>query len=192
MLAIASYCCALRLDSTKNPSFLLVASIPQHYTSASGMQHELTINGETFHFEASATLLLIDAIRNHCALKGTNQGCDTAQCGACTVLIDGKAAKSCNLLAAQVSPAEPIMTIEGLASPASLHPMQICFSQHHALQCGYCTPGMIMRAVAMADEGVAATPDAVRHALAGNLCRCTGYEGIVNAIVDGLQQMRRR
>jgi aerobic carbon-monoxide dehydrogenase small subunit len=154
------------------------------------MLHELTINGTMRRFEADATLVLIDAIRDHCELKGTNQGCDTAQCGACTVLIDGKAVKSCNVLAAQISAKEQLVTIEGLAAPDALHPMQVCFSQHHALQCGYCTPGMILRAVAMAEEGVAAEAAAVRHALAGNLCRCTGYDGIVSAVVDGLQQMR--
>lgn len=154
------------------------------------MLHQLHINGRPCEFEADASLLLIDAIRTHCQLKGTNQGCDTAQCGACTVLINGKSVKACNLLAAQVSSNDLITTIEGLAPPDSLHVMQVCFSQHHALQCGYCTPGMILRAVSMAQEGLPAEPSAVRHALAGNLCRCTGYEGIASAIVDGLQKMR--
>ncbi|TAG02520.1 MAG: (2Fe-2S)-binding protein [Betaproteobacteria bacterium] len=156
------------------------------------MQHQLRVNGREFRFEADASLLLIDAIREHCQLTGANQGCDTAQCGACTVLIDGAAVKACNLLAAQVAEDASVTTIEGLAIGDVLHPMQVCFSTHHALQCGFCTPGMILRAVAMEAEGVAANDRAVRHALAGNLCRCTGYEGIVAAVVDGLQQMRVR
>ncbi|MGL4230830.1 MAG: (2Fe-2S)-binding protein [Casimicrobium sp.] len=156
------------------------------------MQHRLTVNGTTRVLEADGSLLLVDAIREHCKLTGTNVGCDTAQCGACTVLIDGKAVKSCNVLAAQCSPEQSITTIEGLAQGNALHPMQVCFSQHHGLQCGYCTPGMILRAVAMVDEPVPATSTAVREALAGNLCRCTGYEGIVTAVIDGLQQLRSR
>jgi aerobic carbon-monoxide dehydrogenase small subunit len=156
------------------------------------VQHHLRVNGREFRFEADASLLLIDAIREYCKLTGTNQGCDTAQCGACTVLIDGAAVKACNLLAVQVESEALITTIEGLASGDALHPMQVCFSVNHALQCGFCTPGMILRAVAMETEGVAANDGAVRHALAGNLCRCTGYEGIVAAIVDGLRQMRVR
>ncbi|TAG45967.1 MAG: (2Fe-2S)-binding protein [Betaproteobacteria bacterium] len=156
------------------------------------MRHQLRVNGREFHFEADASLLLIDAIREHCQLTGANQGCDTAQCGTCTVLIDGAAVKACNLLAAQVAADASVTTIEGLAIGDVLHPMQVCFSTHHALQCGFCTPGMILRAVAMEAEGVAADDRAVRHALAGNLCRCTGYEGIVAAVVDGLQQMRAR
>jgi aerobic carbon-monoxide dehydrogenase small subunit len=155
------------------------------------MKHALLINGTTHSLDIAANTLLVDALRDHCGLKGTNQGCDTAQCGACTIMIEGKAAKSCNVLALQVSTHELITTIEGVAnSNDSLHPMQIAFSQHHGLQCGYCTPGMILRGIAMEAEGVAAEADAVREALAGNLCRCTGYEGIVKAICAGLNAMR--
>ena len=151
---------------------------------------ELLVNNKTYAFDAPADIRLAEALRDHCSLKGTNQACDTAQCGACTVLVDGAALKSCNVLAAQVSN-QAITTIEGLARGAdALHPMQIAFSQHHGLQCGFCTPGMIMRAVAMFHEGVPAEPAAVRHALAGNLCRCTGYQGIVDAICAGLTAMR--
>jgi carbon-monoxide dehydrogenase small subunit len=126
-------------------------------------------------------------------LTGTHQGCDTAQCGACTVLVDGAPVKSCNLLALQADGSQ-VTTIEGLApvddADGPLHPMQQAFGEHHGLQCGFCTPGMVLRAVAMAAEGVPAEPAAVRHALSGNLCRCTGYEGIVAAVCQGLRQMR--
>jgi carbon-monoxide dehydrogenase small subunit len=134
--------------------------------------------------------LLIDWLRDTRGLAGVHAGCDTAQCGACTVIIDGAAAKACNLLAFQVDGSE-ITTIEGIAtSGGALHPIQRAFSRHHALQCGYCTPGMIMRALAMIDEGVPAERDAIRKALSGNLCRCTGYEGIVEAILSVLPVLR--
>ncbi len=154
----------------------------------------LTINGDQQALDAPADTRLITALRDFCNLKGTQPGCDTAQCGACTVLVDGAPVKSCNVLAAQISPNQKITTIEGIAketeSGGALHIMQRAFSQHHALQCGYCTPGMIVRAIAMDAEGIAATPNAVRKALTGNLCRCTGYYGIIDAICDGLNQMR--
>ncbi len=153
------------------------------------VKHALHVNGHAHALEFAPHTHLIDALRDHCGLKGTNQGCDTAQCGACTVLVDGTAVKSCNVLALQIAPHERVTTIEGITLGEGLHPMQIAFSQHHGLQCGYCTPGMILRAIAMHAEGVPAEPEAVRHALAGNLCRCTGYEGIVNAICAGLKAM---
>ena len=157
------------------------------------MKHTLRVNGGAKLLELAAHTFLINALREGCNLKGTNQGCDTAQCGACTVLVDGAAVKSCNVLALQITPDESITTIEGIAKTESdLHPMQIAFSQHHGLQCGYCTPGMILRGIAMGDEGVPAEPNAVREALAGNLCRCTGYEGIVKAICAGLDAMREK
>ena len=153
----------------------------------------LQINGSVVQRTVPAETLLVDFLREDLALTGTHQGCDTAQCGACTVLVDGAAAKSCNLLVAQVNGAK-VITIEGLApadeSGAGLHPMQQAFGKHHGLQCGYCTPGMVMRGVAMAAEDVPAEPAAVRCALSGNLCRCTGYRGIVDAVCEGLQQMR--
>ena len=134
--------------------------------------------------------LLVELLRDTLALRGTHQGCDTAQCGACTVLVDGRAQKSCNRLALQCA-GRSVTTIEGVAAPdAPLHVMQQAFSRHHALQCGYCTPGFVMRALAMVDEDVAAEPEAVRQALAGNLCRCTGYEGIVAAVCEGLRILR--
>jgi carbon-monoxide dehydrogenase small subunit len=117
-------------------------------------------------------------------------GCDTAQCGACTVLVDGKAVKSCNVLVAQLA-GRRVQTIEAVAPEGVLHPMQAAFREHHGLQCGFCTTGMVMRGVAMEAEGVPAEEEPVRRALCGNLCRCTGYEGIVHAVVDGLGRMRR-
>lgn len=154
------------------------------------MQVELKVNGKPVSADVPPNTLLVQLLREHLRLTGTHVGCDTAQCGACTVLVNGQAVKSCNVLAVQVAGAE-VTTIEGLAPEGGeLHPMQRAFGQHHALQCGYCTPGMVMRAVAMDAEGVPAEPEAVRHALCGNLCRCTGYRGIVTAVCQGLNDMR--
>ena len=150
----------------------------------------LTLNGKAIDTVVEDAVLLVDWVREAQGLTGTHQGCDTAQCGACTVMVDGQAVKSCNVLALQVDGSE-ITTIEGVSGDAeALHVMQQAFSKHHGLQCGYCTPGMVMRALAMVRENVPAEPHAVREALAGNLCRCTGYEGIVAAIMDGMQQLR--
>ncbi len=149
----------------------------------------LQVNGQEHALDREAGTLLIDALRDDLKLTGTHQGCDTAQCGACTVLCDGAAVKSCNVLALQMQ-GRNIRTIESVGTPEQLHVMQQAFSTHHALQCGYCTPGLIMRALAMHAEGVPPVPQAVRAALAGNICRCTGYEGIVAAICEGLTKMR--
>lgn len=154
---------------------------------------ELSVNGRPVRCRVPAERLLVALLREDLGLTGTHQGCDTAQCGACTVLVDGAPVKSCNLLALQADGSQ-VTTIEGLApegdAEGPLHPMQQAFGEHHGLQCGFCTPGMVLRAVAMAAEGVPAEPAAVRHALSGNLCRCTGYEGIVAAVCQGLRQMR--
>jgi aerobic carbon-monoxide dehydrogenase small subunit len=149
----------------------------------------LHVNGQEHALKLEACTLLIDALRDGLKLTGTHQGCDTAQCGACTVLCNGAAVKSCNVLALQMQGRE-IRTIESVGSPEQLHVMQQAFSTHHALQCGYCTPGLIMRALAMHAEGVPPVPQAVRAALTGNICRCTGYEGIVAAICEGLSKMQ--
>lgn len=154
------------------------------------VQVSLQVNGQPVALAVPPSTLLVDLLREQLGLTGTHQGCDTAQCGACTVLVDGAATKSCNVLALQVNGAS-VLTIEGLqAADGSLHPMQQAFGRHHALQCGFCTPGMVMRGVAMAAEGVPSEPQAVSQALCGNLCRCTGYRGIVNAVCEGLQNMR--
>jgi carbon-monoxide dehydrogenase small subunit len=150
----------------------------------------LQVNGLPVEMALPPSTLLVDVLRGQLGLTGTHQGCDTAQCGACTVLVDGAATKSCNVLALQVNGAR-VLTIEGLENAdGSLHPMQQAFGRHHALQCGFCTPGMVMRGVAMAAEGVLSERQAVSQALCGNLCRCTGYRGIVNAVCEGLQNMR--
>ena len=146
------------------------------------MEISLTVNGEVRTLDVAANTLLVDIIREHLGLTGTHIGCDTSQCGACTVHMNGRAVKSCSLLAGQVQGAE-ITTIEGIGTPDNLHPMQAAFRECHALQCGFCTPGMIMRAIDL----VARTPDldgrAVREGLEGNMCRCTGYQNIVKAVL---------
>ena len=155
---------------------------------------KLWVNGTPQTLRIEANTLLVDLLRDQLGLRGTHQGCDTAQCGACTVQIDGQAIKSCNVLAVQMSQRN-VQTIEGLSPlDGPLHVMQQAFSRHHALQCGFCTPGFVMRAVAMAQESRfvdrPADKEQVRHALGGNLCRCTGYEGIVKAVCEGLDAMR--
>jgi aerobic carbon-monoxide dehydrogenase small subunit len=151
----------------------------------------LRINGQVHQLEVKTQERLADLLREQCQLTGTNQGCDTAQCGACTVLLNGLAVKACNVLALQAHDHE-VVSIEGLQSASGLHPMQEAFVRHEALQCGYCTPGMILRAISMHNEGVPPEPKEVRVALAGNICRCTGYDSIVQAIVDGLLAMREQ
>ena len=141
----------------------------------------LTVNGIRRELEVEPRQLLVYALREQLALTGTNIGCDTSSCGACTVHLDGESVKSCTLLAVQADGHE-ITTIEGLASNGDLHPMQQAFREQHALQCGYCTPGMIMAATSLLQEHPSPTEDEIRHGLEGNLCRCTGYENIVAAV----------
>lgn len=151
------------------------------------MQLILTLNGKTVSADIDAATLLVDFIRTHQTLTGTHVGCDTAQCGACTVLVDGQATKSCNVLALQVAGCS-ITTIEGLAAEdGTLHPMQAAFKQHHGLQCGFCTPGMVLSAVEL--KGRNLSEDQIRAALDGNMCRCTGYQNIVKAVKTGLANM---
>ncbi|MBL8331628.1 MAG: (2Fe-2S)-binding protein [Rubrivivax sp.] len=153
---------------------------------------EATVNGQPRQAAVEPATLLVDWLRESLGLTGTHVGCDTAQCGACTVLVDGQAVKSCNLLALQVQGAR-VTTVEGLGGPdhpEGWHPLQRAFSRCHALQCGYCTPGLLMRAAALVHEDVPAEPAAVAEALDGNLCRCTGYHGIVQAICEGLRELR--
>ena len=145
----------------------------------------LTVNDQPREWQPRPATLLVELLRDELQLTGTHIGCDTSQCGACTVLVDGRATKSCNVLALQVEGAQ-VRTIESLAPEPGLHGLQLAFSRHHALQCGYCTPGMLMRALAMRAEQVPAEPSAVRAALSDNICRCTGYEGIVAAICEWL------
>jgi aerobic-type carbon monoxide dehydrogenase small subunit (CoxS/CutS family) len=145
------------------------------------MQVSVKVNGEDRSAEVEARQLLVHFIRETLGLTGTNAGCDTSSCGACTVLIDGLSVKSCTVLAAQADGSE-ITTIEGLAgSDGTLHPVQAAFREHHALQCGFCTPGMVMAIVGLLDEEPELDEACVREGLEGNLCRCTGYHNIVEA-----------
>jgi carbon-monoxide dehydrogenase small subunit len=141
----------------------------------------LTVNGARHELEVEPRDLLVYVLRERLGLTGTNVGCDTSSCGACTVLLDGVSAKSCTVLGVQADGAV-ITTIEGLAPAGELHPVQQAFHDHHALQCGYCTPGMVMAAVSLIENGEATDRDAIRHGLEGNLCRCTGYHNIVEAV----------
>jgi aerobic carbon-monoxide dehydrogenase small subunit len=143
----------------------------------------LDVNGVEHHLEVEPRLLLVHALRDHLGLTGTHVGCDTSNCGACTVHIDGRAVKSCTILAVQADGVS-VTTIEGMGTEENLHPLQEAFWNDHGLQCGYCTPGMIMAAAAFLEENKNPTEDEVRHALEGNLCRCTGYHNIVKAVLD--------
>jgi len=143
---------------------------------------EITVNGASTSVDVEPRTLLVHHIRENLGLTGTNVGCDTSSCGACTVLLDGESVKSCTLLAAQADGSE-VTTIEGLAPSADeMHPVQQAFREHHGLQCGFCTPGMVMAAVGMLAENPQPTEQEVREGLEGNLCRCTGYHNIVKAI----------
>jgi carbon-monoxide dehydrogenase small subunit len=144
---------------------------------------ELRVNGVEHRLEVEPRLLLVHALRDRLGLTGTHVGCDTSNCGACTVHLDGQAVKSCTVLAVQADGAE-VTTIEGMARDGELHPLQEAFWNDHGLQCGYCTPGMIMAAAGLLDRNPNPTEDEVRHALEGNLCRCTGYHNIVKAVLD--------
>lgn len=155
------------------------------------MQVTLTVNGKSYTRDVEPRMLLVDFLRDELGLTGTNVGCDTSQCGACTVHLDGEAIKSCTALAVQVDGSE-VTTIEGLAQNGTLHPMQQSFWDQHGLQCGFCTPGMIMAAVAIANdaENGALSEAQIRHGLEGNICRCTGYQNIVKAVEEATTAMR--
>jgi carbon-monoxide dehydrogenase small subunit len=142
----------------------------------------VTVNGVEHEAEVEPRQLLVYFLREQLGLTGTNVGCDTSSCGACTVLLDGESAKACTILAVQADRHE-VTTIEGLATNGELHPMQQAFHEHHGLQCGFCTPGMVLAAVSYLNESPKPTEDEVRHALEGNLCRCTGYHNIVKAVL---------
>ena len=146
------------------------------------MDVSVTVNGVTQTHEVEPRLLLVHYLREVVGLTGTNVGCDTSSCGACTVLVDGESVKSCTMLAVQAE-GRSITTIEGLATGNGLHPMQQAFHEEHALQCGYCTPGMVMAAISLLDEHPNPTEGEVRLGLEGNLCRCTGYQNIVKAVL---------
>jgi carbon-monoxide dehydrogenase small subunit len=147
-----------------------------------------TINGKKKVAEIEPRLLLADLIRRGTGLTGTHRGCDTTNCGACTVLVDGRAIKSCTMLAVQVDGRE-VSTVEGLGSASELHPIQEGFKQEHGLQCGFCTPGMMMAAKGLLDRNPNPTEEDVRWALSGNLCRCTGYQNIVKSVLWAAEKM---
>ena len=150
-----------------------------------------TVNGKAVSAEVEPRTLLSDFLREHLRLTGTHVGCDTSQCGACLVHVDGRAVKACSMLAVQAEGAK-IVTIEGVASAdGELHPMQAAFRQHHGLQCGFCTPGMIMMALDIVKRHPNPSDDEIRAGLAGNLCRCTGYQNIVSAVKAGAQAMKQ-
>ena len=147
----------------------------------------LKVNGEEHELQVEPRLLLVHALRDDLGLTGTHVGCDTSNCGACTVHLDGQSVKSCTVLAVQADGAE-VTTIEGLGTEGDLHPMQEAFWNNHGLQCGYCTPGMIMAAAALLEENPKPTEQEIRHGLEGNLCRCTGYHNIVKSVLDASGQ----
>jgi len=151
----------------------------------------MTLNGKAVSVDVPPQELLSELLRERLGLTGTHIGCDTSQCGACVVHVDGKSVKSCSTLAASLDGAA-ITTIEGLATAAGMHPMQQAFHEKHGLQCGFCTPGMVMSAVDFARNNPKPTPEAVRHALEGNICRCTGYQNIVASVMAGAAAMQAK
>ena len=151
---------------------------------------ELKINGVPHSYDVEDRTLLVNLIRDHAALTGTHVGCDTSQCGACTIHMNGMAVKSCTVLAAQANGAD-IITIEGLAKNGKLHPVQQAFTECHALQCGFCTPGMIMAVAGFLKDNPKPTDDEIYHGLEGNLCRCTGYINIVKAVRQASKAMQK-
>jgi len=147
---------------------------------------EITVNGSGRSDDVEPRLLLVHYLREVCGLRAANVGCDTTSCGACTVLLDGVSVKSCTVLAVQADGCE-VTTIEGIAANGELHPMQAAFHEHHGLQCGYCTPGMVMAAIKLLEANPDPSEDEIRHGLEGNLCRCTGYQNIVSAVQAAAQ-----
>ncbi|MCL6648347.1 MAG: (2Fe-2S)-binding protein [Chloroflexi bacterium] len=149
----------------------------------------VTVNGTLYQRDVEPRLLLVHFLRDMLGLTGTHIGCDTSQCGACTVHVDGEAVKACTIFAVQVD-GRQVTTIEGLAQDRQLHPLQVAFWDHHGLQCGFCTPGMIMAAADLLQRNPDPSEEAIRHALEGNLCRCTGYQNIVTAVRVAAQAMK--
>ena len=149
----------------------------------------LTVNGKSVSGDVEARTLLVQFLREHLDLTGTHVGCATSQCGACVVHVDGRSGKSCTLLAVQAEGAQ-VTTIEGLATDGALHPMQEAFREHHGLQCGFCTPGMVLSGLDLVNNDPDPSEQAIREGLEGNLCRCTGYHNIVKAVQAGAKAMR--
>jgi carbon-monoxide dehydrogenase small subunit len=149
----------------------------------------VTVNGESRAVEVEARLLLVHFLRETLGLTGTHVGCDTSSCGACTVLLDGVPVKSCTMFAVQAAGRE-LTTVEGLTGEGGLHPIQVAFREEHGLQCGFCTPGMMLTAVALLTENADPTDEEIRWAISGNVCRCTGYQNIVNAVHHAAAAMK--
>lgn len=149
---------------------------------------KFTVNGETYELLVRPEQTLLDVLRRELKIMGTKKGCDTGDCGACTVLLDGTAVNSCLILAVEVD-GHQVMTIEGLADGSELHPLQKSFVEHGAIQCGFCTPGMVLAAKALLDENPNPSEEEIKHALAGNLCRCTGYAKIIDAVTAAGKEM---
>ncbi len=148
-----------------------------------------TLNGEACQADVEPRTLLVEMLRESLGKTGTHVGCDTSQCGACVIHVDGRSVKSCTMLAVQADGAD-VVTIEGIADNGNLHPMQAAFREHHGLQCGFCTPGMIMSALDLVQSNPDPDDQEIRHWLEGNLCRCTGYQNIVRAVKAGAEAMR--
>ncbi|HUF28794.1 MAG TPA: (2Fe-2S)-binding protein [Gemmatimonadaceae bacterium] len=148
----------------------------------------VTVNGVASEHDVEPRMMLVQFLREVLGLTGAHVGCDTSQCGSCTVIVDGVATKSCTMLAVQADGGE-VLTIEGLAQNGQLHPLQLAFREEHGLQCGFCTPGMVMAAYELLQHNAAPTEAEIRHGLEGNLCRCTGYHNIVRAVQDGARRM---
>ena len=149
---------------------------------------KMTVNGKEVTGEVEGRTLLVQFLREHLGLTGTHVGCDTSQCGACTIHMNGRAVKSCALLATHCD-GQDILTIEGLADGDTLHPMQEAFREHHALQCGFCTPGMVMSAIELVEKNKNLSEREIREGLEGNICRCTGYHNIVKSVQDAAEKM---
>ena len=147
-----------------------------------------TLNGETVHVEVAAVETALQALRTRLKLKGTKEGCGIGECGACTIVVDGKSVNACLMLAAQLHGRE-VKTVEGLAGASGLHPLQQAFADHHAVQCGFCTPGLLMSGVSILEENKHPTREDIIDGISGNLCRCTGYQQIVDSIQDAAQRL---
>lgn len=172
-----------------SPVIAEAKSAPHGRTVSGKTSVALSVNGRTHHLDLDPRTTLLDTLREHLSLTGSKKGCDHGQCGACTVLVDGKRVLSCLTLAASVR--GPVMTIEGLAPPGALHPMQQAFIDRDAFQCGYCTPGQILSAIACVKEGHAGSDTQIREYMSGNLCRCAAYPHIVAAVAQGKAAMEK-
>ncbi len=153
------------------------------------MEVSIQVNGKEYSRDVPPMMMLAEFLREELSLTGTHIGCDTVSCGACTVLVDGKAVKSCSILAAQVN-GQAVKTIEGMAENGNLHPIQEAFKEHHGLQCGFCTPGMVMTAADILSNNPNPSESEIRHGLEGNFCRCTGYHNIVKSIQHAAQSLK--